>query len=65
MKAIVLALLDKGANINHSDCDGMTALMYAARNDHSAIARALIEQGASVNAKNNVCFTNNLFIDDL
>ena len=40
------ALIDKGANVNHSINDGRTALMQAAKNGHDLCVLALIKAGA-------------------
>ncbi|NGX63353.1 MAG: hypothetical protein KR126chlam6_00761 [Candidatus Anoxychlamydiales bacterium] len=45
----VLALIDKGAEVNKQDYNGRTALMHAAANGHKDTALALIERGADVN----------------
>ena len=42
------ALLDKGADVNAADLDGVTPLIWAVRDD--AIAGLLIDRGANVNA---------------
>ncbi len=41
-------LLNRGANIDHQDRDGMTALMHAIRQFHPVNAQALIVRGANV-----------------
>ena len=48
----VMILLSKGANINHRDNRGMTALVYVLQNGYVEVAELLIEKGADVNAKN-------------
>jgi len=46
-KAEMIALLvEKGANINKKDADGMTALMYAAMNGHKNAVKTLLQLGA-------------------
>jgi ankyrin repeat protein len=42
----------KGANVNATDADGSTAIMYAAANDDLELVRALIKVGANVKLKN-------------
>ena len=49
---IVRTLLKKGANPNEPT-KGTTALMYAARNGHVAIAQLLLSEGAQVNTQTN------------
>ena len=44
-RAIVQALIDKGADVNAKDNDDWTALMWAAGNGHTDIAGALIDKG--------------------
>jgi len=51
IEAVQIAL-NKGANVNTTDREGMTALMYAAQGGHTALVKLLIENGADVNAKN-------------
>jgi ankyrin repeat protein len=41
----------KGANVNATDADGSTAIMYAAANDDLELVRALIKAGANVKLK--------------
>ena len=50
--AVVLELLNRGANPNASDKRGTTAIMRAARLGYEAITKALLDRGADVNAKN-------------
>ena len=50
---IVRALLVAGAELNHADKEGWTALMSAAGRGHDEIVRALQEAGADVNHANN------------
>ena len=47
----VKELLDGGANVNASDQEGHTALMFAAYNGHLEIVRALTESGAIVDQR--------------
>ena len=49
---IVLALIEKGADVNSKNENGTTPLHQAAYGDHTDTAMALIEKGADVNAKN-------------
>lgn len=49
----VLRLLDKGAEINYSTYDGVTALMYAAQRGHNKVVQILLEKGADPNLKPN------------
>jgi ankyrin repeat protein len=42
----------KGANVNATDADGSTAIMYAAANDDLELVRALLKAGANVKLKN-------------
>jgi ankyrin repeat protein len=46
----VLNIIEYGANINVTDCDGGTPLHLAAKYGHTQTAIALIERGADVNA---------------
>lgn len=46
---LVQLLIAKGAEVNHQDRDGFTALMYAARNGDTQAVNALLSSGASVN----------------
>ena len=46
---IVIALIEKGVDVNYVKPDGLTALMYAAENGHTETVIALIEKGANVN----------------
>jgi ankyrin repeat protein len=54
---ILLACIAAGANVNASDNNGYTALMRAALNGHTEIARLLIAAGADVNASDNYGWT--------
>ena len=45
---VVQALIEQGANINHSDNKGSTALKYAYEEDLETIVRLLLKNGASV-----------------
>ena len=47
----VQQLLDRGASVRARDRDGRTALTAASFGNHVEVARALIEAGADVNAK--------------
>ena len=48
--AAVRAALQKRADVNAAEADGMTALHWAARNNDVAAARALVRAGASAKA---------------
>ena len=50
---LIELLIARGAAINHSDEDGRTALMYAARNGDTLAVKALLRNGASVNLADN------------
>lgn len=43
-------LLLLGANVNHSNYDGVTPLMYAAQGGHLRAVEVLIDEGANINA---------------
>lgn len=43
------SLIAAGADVNHENYDGVTALMYAAQNGHLEVVRLLVESGAEVN----------------
>jgi len=47
----VRTLLDAGAELNATDDEGFTALMYASWIGHSEVAKLLIEAGVDVNAQ--------------
>jgi ankyrin repeat protein len=47
----VQALLNRGANVNATDHEGKTALMWAAQNGRQDVVPVLLEKGADVNAK--------------
>ena len=42
-------LIEKGADVNHADKNGATALLGAAQEGHPEVAKYLIEKGADVN----------------
>lgn len=46
-KSIVELLLSEGAEVDRTDRDGMTALLYAVKNDHSACVQALLRARAN------------------
>jgi ankyrin repeat protein len=48
--ALVNELLEKDADVNAANKDGMTALMFASGRGHTETAKLLIEKGADVNA---------------
>jgi ankyrin repeat protein len=50
--AAMRLLSAKGANVNATEADGSTAVMYAAANDDLELVRALIKAGANVKLKN-------------
>ena len=47
----VKLLIEKGADIDAKDNDGVTALMYVSRAGDLEIAKYLLENGADINAK--------------
>jgi hypothetical protein len=49
--ATVRAMLKKGADINITDRDGLTPLMWACYMGHFTITKVLLDKGANVNAK--------------
>jgi|GEM_PF-6855824 len=49
---VLKTCLEKGADVNASDKDGLTALMWAALQGHLDVANLLIEKGADVNVRN-------------
>jgi uncharacterized protein len=53
----VQELLEKGADINTKDKDGMTALMVACLNGHAEVVKDLLAKGADVNAEAKKGFT--------
>jgi ankyrin repeat protein len=46
---IAKLLIDFGADVNHHDMKGKTALMISTQNDHSEMCKLLVESGADVN----------------
>jgi ankyrin repeat protein len=49
--AKVKELLEKGADANARDRDGLTPLHYAAKHGHADVVKLLIEKGANVNIR--------------
>lgn len=49
---IVKTLLENGANVNHANQFGYTALMWAANNGHLEIVKTLLANGANIKAVN-------------
>jgi ankyrin repeat protein len=50
---IVVALLDKGAEVNTRNKRGITSLMYAAYGGRIQVAQTLLAKGAEVDVKDN------------
>jgi len=48
---VVNLLLDKGADIEIANADGVTPIISAAENGHADVMRLLIERGANINAR--------------
>ena len=46
---VVKLLIEKGAEVNHTNAAGGTALISASRNGHEEVVKLLIEKGAEVN----------------
>ena len=58
--AVVLALIEGGANVNYSRSDGATSLILAAQNGHIEVVRALLAANADpriVSHKGNTAFS--------
>jgi ankyrin len=53
-QAAVRALLKQGADVNATDADGTTALLWASYRDDVETARLLLRAGANVNASNDL-----------
>src|SRR5881396_541515 len=51
-RALIRTLLDRGADVNATQADGMTALHWAVYNDDADTAGLLVRRGANVNAAN-------------
>jgi len=51
---IALLLLDKGADINEKDGQGVTALMHAVEMEHRDMVEFLLNKGANINEKDQV-----------
>jgi hypothetical protein len=60
--AIARLLIERGADVNATDADGMTPLMEAAHEGRSAMLRALIDAGADLDLKNSVYQTTALMM---
>ena len=52
-KSQISELLTKGANVNHKNAEGTTALHHAATGGHTDTAKLLIDKGADMEAKDN------------
>lgn len=61
---IVKMLIDRGANVNEQDGNGITALMEASYNSRIETVRLLINRGANVNEKDNNESTALMFASD-
>jgi len=48
----VMKLVNKGAEIDHKDCEGMTAFMWASININIEAMKYLISKGADINTQN-------------
>ena len=55
--AAVGSLLDRGADVDAAQGDGMTALHWAAERGHAEIAEVLLSASADVEAKTRIGFT--------
>jgi ankyrin repeat protein len=51
-EAVVELLLEKGADVESKDSDGLTPLSWAARGGHEAVVKLLLEKGADTESKN-------------
>ena len=49
--AVVMRLLEAGADVNATEKDGVTALHWAAKDGHTAIVMRLLAAGANVHAR--------------
>jgi hypothetical protein len=56
-RALVRTLLDKGAEVNAREQDGMTPLHWATLNNHADIVRMLLNSGANVKETDRYGFT--------
>ncbi len=52
-----IELIKDGANLEKKDTFGYTALIWASRNGHVEVVKALLDAGAKVNEKNNDSYT--------
>ena len=57
LPAWVVAMLDRGVDVNARSEDGVTALLYAAGRAHQTVVALLLTRGADVNARNNAGMT--------
>ena len=53
LKEAIIALLEKGYNINSKDSYSRTPLSWAAANRHEALVKLLLEKGADLESKDN------------
>lgn len=55
--ACVAELLKAGADPNHTESDGWSALHWAARKGHEQVCELLLQYGAKIDAKDKGCNT--------